>query len=198
MLRLNRGGPARDNLVVSPSPRVVAFPGSSAQHSFRQLLKPVAAFLRRNELKGSGQRFMLVAASGDQALVNIQKSTTSTSSVIRFAVNVGVVSKWLWEWEYEDQAAVRRPDAWSAHWHDRLSDPNTGQERWWEVTSTSDPMAIANEVIELLEQQALPRMLNLLKDEELVKLWRSGSSPGLTAKQASEYLAALESHLRSG
>lgn len=97
-----------------------------------------------------------MAPSGNQALVNIQKSRASTSGVIRFAVNVAVLSRWLWEWEYEEQAAARKPDVWSAHWRDRLSDPMTGEGRWWEVTSSSDSKAIANQVIDLLEQQALP------------------------------------------
>jgi uncharacterized protein DUF4304 len=170
----------------------------SAQDSFREVLKPIAAFLRTRGFKGSRQDFSLLAPSGNQALVNIQKSTSSTSSLVRFMVNVAVVSRRLWEWYYEEHAGAHKPDVWKAHWWDRLQDPLRRQEKWWEVISSSDSTAIADEVIGLLEQQALPRVFPLLEDEGLVGLWRSGSSPGLTAEQATQYLAVLENSLKSG
>lgn len=136
-----------------------------AQDSFREVLKPIAAFLRTRRFKGSGQRFSLLGLSGNQALVNIQKSASSTSSLVRFVVNVAVVSRRLWDWYYDEHAEAHKPDVLRAHWWDRLQDPLRRQEKWWKVTSSSDSMAIANEAIELLEKQALPRMLPLLEDD---------------------------------
>lgn len=116
-------------------------------------------------------------------LVSLQASQSSSASTLRVTVNLAVAVPSL---------GGRLDDVWSAQWRERigtlLPEP---QDRWWNVSSAQEAEAVVQEISQFLAQYGLPAQARISSTAELLQLWESGKSPGLTAVQASRYVDQL-------
>lgn len=79
----------------------------SAQDAFKRLLRDVVApELRRHGLKGSGSVYVLPDATS-WAQVGFQKSTSSTSDVVKFTINLKVTDKEYWDEQRRDHSPMK-------------------------------------------------------------------------------------------
>jgi len=123
------------------------------------------------------------------AIVEAQRSQSSTSEAIRFTFNVGVISQSLLEdWEPE----AKKAGANRAHLRQRIgSFLDAPSDLWWTVTAESEVAYILAEVAPLLDR-ALPFLARHVTDLGLIALWEEGQSPGLTDFQRHRYLEILK------
>jgi hypothetical protein len=124
--------------------------------------------------------------SGDVVhLVSLQSSQSSTASTLRFTINLAVSVPRL---------GGQTDDVWSAQWRERIGavmpDP---RDRWWNVSSPREAEAVAQEMAEALVEYGLPAQGHISSAADLLRLWESGKSPGLTAVQAARYVDQLRS-----
>ena len=116
-------------------------------------------------------------------LVSLQSSQSSSASTLRITVNLAVAVPSL---------GGQLDDVWSAQWRERigtlLPEP---QDRWWNVSSSPEAEAVAQEMTQLLARYGLPAQARLSSTADLLRLWNSGKSPGLTAIQAARYVEQL-------
>jgi hypothetical protein len=66
-----------------------------------------------------------------------------------------------------------------------LPDPH---DKWWEITSTTDVDALVREIADLVLGKGVPYVSRYLDTNELVALWKSGQSPGITETQRTRYV----------
>ncbi|HZM90009.1 MAG TPA: DUF4304 domain-containing protein [Blastocatellia bacterium] len=155
---------------------------SSYKHS---VVDAVAGVLAPLGFRKSGSKFSR-SLSDVVHLVSVQSSVSSTASLLRATVNLGI-----WIPALADDGA--KPDIWAAHWRERLGFlmPNA-TDRWWEARSDREAAAAALEIGHALRTFALPVLDSLATADAVAALWRSGRSPGLTERGAQRYLDALD------
>jgi hypothetical protein len=128
-------------------------------------------------------------------LVTLQKSTSSGKTHVKFTVNVGAWIKAL--------APIRagvpdKPDIWSAHWRVRLGElAPERSDRWWTVANSDEAVASGQAVAEMIVKLALPALDELSSVSTLIRLWRTGQAPGLTATERERYLTKLDGRAAS-
>ena len=162
---------------------------------FGQVVKTVAerlhplGFLRR----GTALRIMGPGACG---LIEFQRSTKSSQGKLLFTVNLGIVCGDLLESGPTDLPKAKVTDA-----HVRLRIgmllPNC-PDKWWEITTSTDSDALAEEVADLVLSKAAPYIHHYLNTDSVVALWESGQSPGLTNGQRINLLAVLKAKRQGG
>ena len=119
-------------------------------------------------------------------ILSLQSSTSSTASVLKLTVNLGV-------WVSSLAQAGSKPDLWSAHWQERLGFLMPQRiDYWWEISSDRDAERATREIVEAIQMHAVPQLEQLASKNALVALWRTGRSPGLTAFQTKRYLDSIE------
>jgi hypothetical protein len=124
-------------------------------------------------------------------IIEFQKSVNDSKSKILFTVNLAVVCGALLDAEQSTLAKAKSIDA---HLRQRIGMLMPGRpDKWWEVTNATDVDALATEVSDLIRNEGAPYINRYLSMSELVALWESGKSPGLTAVQRSRYLEKIKS-----
>ncbi|MQB10734.1 MULTISPECIES: DUF4304 domain-containing protein [Agrobacterium] len=124
------------------------------------------------------------------AIIEFQKSRSNTSERLLFTVNLAVVYG-----ELQEGSCSHLEKTTSTDGHLRLRigrllpEPH---DKWWEITGATDPIALANEVSGLIADKAAPYLEPYLNINELIALWESDRSPGLTSKQCAIYLKKLK------
>ena len=139
-------------------------------------------------LKGNGFKKRAAVLSrevGDVVqLVSLQSSQESTSDRLKVTVNIAVCIPRLLE--------GRSPSVWDGHWHKRIGAfAAVPTDRWWNIASAEDATAAASEICETLEASVVPALQSLASSTALLRLWKSGQSPGITKGQASRLIEAL-------
>jgi hypothetical protein len=151
------------------------------------IARSTGEWLRARGYRGTNRNWRFVDDGGNAVLVNLQRSRSSTADVVRFTVNVAVVNRRLWVWEYEDLADRRKPDVWSGHWRARPAG-----DHWWVVSAETDAQLVATDVRTRLEP-LLTQAHGLLRDEALALFWQTGWSGGLLPRQIDDYRRVLSS-----
>jgi hypothetical protein len=125
-------------------------------------------------------------------LLQLQSSSKSTVSRAIVTVNVGVLSETL---ETARGRTVTTPTWPDCHWRERIGHLAPAKtDLWWDIDSESAAVSCAAEITALVHDHVLPVLEVLDTTAGLVALWRSGQSPGLTARQRQEYQGILASH----
>jgi hypothetical protein len=146
------------------------------------------------EVKGLGfqrQRLTLrLLREGNAGLVEFQRSQSNTDRTLRFTINLAVVCGLLLE---PRQPILEKAGSANAHLRERLGFllPEHG-DKWWEITAATDWNDLSAEVSNLIHTKAAPYVMGYLRTDALIELWKSGSSPGLTAGQRERYLRQLD------
>jgi Domain of unknown function (DUF4304) len=155
---------------------------------FEQMVKTIAerlhplGFIRR----GTVLRIMGKDTCG---IVEFQRSMKSSRDRLLFTVNLGVVCGELLESGSPDLYRARIVDAHV--WLRIGSLLQSCPDKWWEITTSTDPGALASEVADLTVEKAVPYLQDHLSADSIVGLWESGQSPGLTDRRRITLLAAL-------
>jgi Domain of unknown function (DUF4304) len=88
-------------------------------------------------------------------VVNLQKSTRSSASLVRFTANVGVALDRLRTGGY-DWAPGRRPAEFRCHLRVRVGQLLSERDSWWELSADSNVDALAETVCLVLQLYAFP------------------------------------------
>ena len=122
-------------------------------------------------------------------MVGFQRSVINTVDRLKFTINLGTVSSHIADEEQVDAAKVSISDA---HFRTRIGAilPTKG-DKWWELQPKSDLDKIADELLKILEEEALPYLHKIASDDALAALWAGKTAPGLTDAQRVRYLQII-------
>jgi hypothetical protein len=158
------------------------------EQNFKELLDGIGRRLKAQGFTKRGHAFRRVA-SGNSAIVEVQRSQTSTSDAIRFTINVGIVCGRLLD---EHQPDVSKAGSMHAHLRKRIGEfLPAPTDQWWDLDDTTEPDVLATE-LGLLLAVATRFLLDHADDARLIALWESGQSPGLTDHQRQRVLSELK------
>ncbi len=129
---------------------------ASNEDKFNLLLQNIhTSLLKKNGFKKQGQNFRLIKQSGIVYfgyIINFQKSQYNSINELRFTVNLGRIyfigpcNKQFKEYDCSGKD------------RERLSflTPQYGFDYWWTITQNKDMYSLENELVNLLEEFALP------------------------------------------
>jgi hypothetical protein len=155
---------------------------------FRSVLHASAEKLLRAGYARSGATFRKVVSS-NALIVNFQKSSTSSSSDLKFTINLGVVLGHLLD---PERSTITRATLEDAHVRERVGAllPGMG-DLWWDVNGQTHLDLLTKEISDLIVVAVIPHLDGLASTEAVERLWKSGRSPGLTGKMRERYLDEL-------
>ena len=122
-------------------------------------------------------------------LIQLQASGDNSSSSARFTINVAVWAPFL--------SSEEKPSVDNAHWRARLGSLSTERaDLWWQADDFAMADDAARDITTRIESFAIPALDQLQSTNDLLKLWRTGQSPGLTGVQADRFRKRLEDRKR--
>lgn len=123
-------------------------------------------------------------------IVNWQKSKDSTKDVIKFTLNIGVHSVVLSK--IEEDNFEQRPDIWSCHYRQRVGFlMPILQDFWWNFSLSAPAVSLNDEFGKLLNEIILPFFEEFSEPDSLLRIWKSGISPGQTDFKRLKYIDLL-------
>ncbi|MET9700481.1 DUF4304 domain-containing protein [Streptomyces sp. NPDC006529] len=136
----------------------------NATDLFHQMLRErIAPALREAGFTGAGREYRLAVAVPDHALIGFQRSAASTPERCRFTVNLRAVGYQ----EHEDLRRLRPalgtrlsanrvgPVGWHARIGALLGHPH---DHWWTITDERSSLAVAEDVVDLVQRHAVPAL----------------------------------------
>lgn len=160
------------------------------ENAFRLVLEATSSTLKGSGYTKRGASFRRKYGN-NIAIADFQKSSESSADVLRFTINLGIVSaKILEKWDPEKDPA--KQSIWDAHLRVRLGELVYGKDHWWVIASNETGAEVGEEVATLVETEAVPFLDKHHSDLALIALWKSGKSPGLTEGQRDRNLAMLD------
>lgn len=164
---------------------------------YKRIVNAAAALLTAHGFKKRRTAFRNAHDDGNVSIVEFQKSRDSLADAVKFTVNLGVISGELLR-RWDGELDISKETVWSAHLRSRIGDfLSPPQDLWWIIADGADTRTIEAEVCDLITSEALPFLSQHSTDADLVRLWRTGQSPGLTEGQRERNLAQLTDALRS-
>jgi hypothetical protein len=156
---------------------------------FKVVLAATADLLKPHGFRKRAMTFHRVV-DGNTALIQFQRSTGNDGQILKFTVNLGIVSGRL---AAEDGLDTARASVWDAHVNLRIGNflPKH-HDLWWTLDVDGSPDAAIAEILALLEQQGLPYLDTHASDEALIALWESGNCAGQTDHVRQRYLRELK------
>lgn len=161
----------------------------NAQENFRILVGEVFKEVNKGGWKQSRNSFYL-QQSGNTAVINFQKSNSSTSQALSFVINLGIYSSKLARALGETQKEF--PNEYDCHWRQRLGFLLYKEDKWWTLDSTTNFRSLSKEITTAISDTAIPIILENIADESLMALWSGNQCPGLTEQQRKEYLESMK------
>jgi hypothetical protein len=162
---------------------------ATTRKSFDLIVGAVATLLKPLGYRRRGATF-LKENPEVVGMINIQRSTKSTSERILFTINVGVCLIDLHNLlgspgttpSSETECQVRA----------RIGSLMPEQrDHWWSLEGDGDAATILREVVAAVEGYAAPYIDQYLSRNAVIFLWKSGKSPGITEQQRIRYLREL-------
>ena len=168
---------------------------TAVDETFDHVIKVVAEQLLPRGFARRG-RVLRIMAKDTCGIVEFQRSMKNSRDRLLFTVNVGVVSGCLLE---TGPSGLKNARVIDAHVRERIGMllPEHS-DKWWEITPSTDPDALAREISDLVVKEEVPYVQRYLSMESIISLWESGQSPGLTNKQRLNNLAALKTKRQGG
>jgi hypothetical protein len=140
-------------------------------------------FVRRGKVLKS-------VSNGNAEIIEFQKSDKSTENRVMFTINLGLVCGALLDQERMD---IHRSTILDAHLRNRLGSLlEPANDTWWDLTPSTEIDSLAAELSSLLSTKGVPYLENYKNSDQLIALWESGKSPGLTAVQRARLLSELK------
>jgi hypothetical protein len=129
---------------------------------------------------------------GNMAVIEVQRNKWNTKNNIGFTVNTGVICGVLLE---DWQPPIGKAREVDAHLRKRLGRyAIIPRDIWWTIKPGTRSSAIIRQLAPLLNK-ADSFLLGHSRTADLINLWRTGVSPGLTEKQREQYLNELTARL---
>ena len=162
----------------------------SARDHFKQFVSnQLGPLAREHGFNGRGKRLQLGL---DEVLqvISVQKSQSSSRAEVIFTVELAVIVRSLAAAETATRRASDRALAGAApHWVRRLGHlAPSGRDTWWTVNEDRRQF---EEALSWLDAYGFPALRRLSTAGALMKLWESGTSPGLTEPQRLVFLSRL-------
>lgn len=155
---------------------------------FKVLLQDVADLLKPRGFSKRGMSFRRMS-SGNVALIAAQRSQFGTAGSIRFTFNAAIICERLLR---DGGPTISKAGLMHAHLSERigefLSEP---ADKWWDLNGASDPSVLMADLAQPLELAA-QFLVEHVEDANMIDLWESGRSPGLTDGQRRRYLQELK------
>jgi hypothetical protein len=96
-------------------------------------------------------------------MIGLQKSASNTRDLVKFTANVSVTTKAEWDKKRIDQSYLGERPSPNEHpwgWGTRIGHLMPAQkDTWWKLHTGDDCEPVAREVLDAIENYALPRML---------------------------------------
>lgn len=158
--------------------------------AFRQMVETTSKKVNGLGFHRQGS-ILRVVRHNSAGIIEFQKSTKSSGDKILFTVNLAVICGALLE---PDQPSLEKARSTEAHLRQRIGMLMPGRpDQWWEISESVEVGALASEVSEVIATEGAPYVARYLDVNELVALWETGKSPGLTETQRMRYLTRLRS-----
>lgn len=158
------------------------------EQNFKAVLAGIGACLSAHGFAKRGNAYRRLS-SGNSAIIEVQRSQSSTSNAIRFTLNVGVICGRLLD---DFQPNASKAGSMHAHLRERIGAfLPTREDKWWVIDAATNPDDLASEIGDLLDAP-VQFLLDHLTDVQLISLWETGTSPGLTKVQRQRYLRELK------
>jgi hypothetical protein len=107
-------------------------------------------------------------------MVNLQKSTSSTSAKVIATLNLGVFSYPLAQALEELEYLESRISIWLCHWQERIGAVMPEHyDKWWAVSSLEEAVQAGKEMVEALQNYGLPALEKVDSTAKLHALWES-------------------------
>lgn len=155
------------------------------------LIDPVLAALRdslkRRGYSKSGSTFRL-RNPDTISIVSLQSSNSSSSSLVKVTVNLGVHIPAL----QDPQRTEKNRSISSCHWRQRIGSlmPEKN-DVWWSIQTPEEASSVATAITRAVEQFGLPAVEQVSTVAALKQLWESGHGPGLTEVERVQCLHGL-------
>lgn len=144
---------------------------ATAQALYASLVKEaLSPAFRDLGFKGSGGRYSLPCPDC-WALLAIQRSTYSTSTEVRFTINLLVLNKATWAQHQQAQPHLPKHPTASTFYGTWAPQTRIGQlvpgegDKWWKLSSERHLKPIADEVVHDVREYALPWMHHQLLNQ---------------------------------
>ena len=125
-------------------------------------------------------------------MIGFQRSTASTANAIKFTVNFGVISKELLR-RWDPDRDINKELISTAHLRERIGTLMLDRtDHWWTINLDSSFPEVANNVSGLIIELVVPWLEKYASDANLLALWRSGQSPGLTDGRREQLIVELD------
>lgn len=121
----------------------------------------------------------------------MQKSRSSTSSIVTFTLNVGICSAMLRE-KFGVGSLSGKPTIEDCHWRQRIGFllPQK-QDQWWTLDDQTRLENVSAEIVGIVQTVAVPVIQSHISDEQLKEAMFIGDAAGSTELQRYEYLTTL-------
>jgi hypothetical protein len=160
-----------------------------ANHKFKDVTRRLGVSLRAAGFRRRASAFHREDESGNQQIIELQRSARSEEDQVVFTVNVGTFLKRLASFF---PARHDPPSTTDCHWSDRLGFLLPGREdRWWAVDADTDVAELADALTEAIVDYAIPVLVRYSSEEQLRDLWLSGQASNLTDVQRLMHLSVL-------
>ncbi len=130
-------------------------------------------------------------------LFQLQKSDSSTESMLVVTLNIGIICKSL---AVKMKETPEEMDVWDCHWRERIGNlMPCKMDYWWNVGSAADAAIAGDAMVDAIQSYAFPVLRGLASKENLIALWKSETSPGITEFQRRKkrgHPCLLEQHRR--
>jgi len=157
--------------------------------NFKTLMEKIAVMLKAYNYTKKGSAFYL-DKSGNQGLIEFQKSKSKPADGISFTINLGVFSTELWN--RGGDPIKGRPDASMCHWSKRIGFllPQK-KDHWWLLPDNAPADATIAEIEQIVSSIAVPAIESHISDADLAEAWLSGEGGGLTEYTRLSHLTTL-------
>lgn len=125
-------------------------------------------------------------------VINFQISTDDLPGKLKFTLNIGILDLRLAELLEEPVKVC--PDVWACHMRERIGFVMPEHfDKWWVIDAQS-PVSndVTNEFLKILRDFVVPYTNRFSKKDDLLNLWKTGVSPGITDRQRINFIEMLE------
>ena len=142
---------------------------TTAQGLFKVAVKEhLGPGLRDLGFKGSGQAFTMPSET-HFVMLGLQKSTSSSADLVRFTINVSVISRQIWAQVREERShlpATPSPNTFYGDfaWQERIGTLLDGTDRWWTIRTEKDARSVAEAVLDAVRRAAVPAIEHHVKE----------------------------------
>lgn len=160
------------------------------EQKFKEILDKLHSRLKLSGYSKKGAKF-LKRFGDNAALMQIQRSRYNDSNSIKFTINTSIVSAKILRGQGLE-VDIDKVSEWHGHLRRRIGwFCDRRQDKWWIIDASANSNQIAAEVLELIEI-VIPHLESNASDSQLLALWKSGYSPGITEFQRTQYSSMLE------